>query len=183
MNAAAAQICDFYKIPFGYGTGGLTDSSVADQQCGVERAYSILYAALAGVDVIHHAAGGLLGGAMVASYEDMVIANEICNMINLGLQGIRVNEDTLAVNCIREVGPGGHFLDIDHTLKNFRHELFLSNLLDRRGHNERSENEPSNMLLRAKELAKHILENHQVPGFKPEVEEKIQLILDQVTLS
>lgn len=180
MNAAIAQICDFYKIPFGYGTGGLTDSSIPDQQTGFERAYTTLYAALSGVDVIHHAAGGLLGGAMVASYEEMVIANEICKMINVGLRGIKVTEGTLAVDLIREVGPGGNFLNTDHTFNHFKDELFFSNLLDRRSHNERGEGEPSIMSLKAKELAKHILENHRVPGFKPEAEEKIKSILDQV---
>lgn len=117
---------------------------------------------------------------MVSSYEEMIIANEICNMINMGLKGIRVTEDTLGVDLIREVGPGKSFLDTDHTYTHFRDELFLSNLLDRRSHNERGESEPSIMLLRAKESAKNILENHRVLGFKPEVEEKIQFILDQV---
>jgi trimethylamine--corrinoid protein Co-methyltransferase len=180
MDAAIAQMCDFYKIPFGYGSGGSADSSVPDQQSGIERVFTILFAALAGVDVIHHAAGGLLGGSMVSSYEEMIIANEICNMINRGLRGIRVTDDTVAVDVIREVGPGGTYLDTDHTLHHFREELFLSNLLDRRSHNERGENEPSLMPLRAKELAKHILENHVVPGFTPYVEERIHLILDQV---
>ena len=180
MNAAMAQICDFYKIPFGYGTGGITDSAAPDQQCGFERAYTSLYAALAGLDVIHHAAGGLLGEAMVASYEDMVIANEICNMINMGLRGIPVKEDTLAVDLITEVGAGGNFLDTDHTCNHLRDEIFLSHLLDRRSHNERGEKEPSTMLLKAKDLAKHILDTHRIPGFEPQVEQEIELILDRV---
>ncbi len=180
MNAAVAQLCDLYEIPFGYGTGGITDSSSSDQQCGFERAYTILYGALSGVNVVHHGAGGLLGGAMVSAYEDMVIANEICNMVNMGARGIRVTDDTLAVDLIKDVGPGGSFLDTDHTNTYFRDEIFLSNLLDRRAHDERDGGEPSILLVKAKELAKQVLANHRVPGFSPEVEKKIQTIVDGV---
>jgi trimethylamine--corrinoid protein Co-methyltransferase len=91
-----------------------------------------------------------------------------------------VTEDTLAVDLIKAVGPGGNFLATDHTLKHFKSELFLSDLLDRRSHNERREEEPSLLLERAKESARRILKTHYVPGFKPEAEAKIQMILDRV---
>jgi trimethylamine---corrinoid protein Co-methyltransferase len=180
MNAALAQICDFYKIPFGYGTGGLTDSSRSDQQSGNERALTVLYAALSGVNVVHHASGGLLGGAMVSSYEEMILANELCRMTNRGLQGIKVTEETLAVDVIREVGAGGNFLNTNHTAVHFKEELFLSDLVDRRSSGERCEEDSSLVLMKAREMARHILKQHKVPGFNLETEKKIQSILDGI---
>jgi trimethylamine---corrinoid protein Co-methyltransferase len=181
LNGAAAQLCDYYKIPLGYGTGGLTDSGSPDHESGLERAYTTLYASLSGVEVVHHASGGLLGGAMVSSYEEMVMANEICNLVNRGLRGIRVAEETLAVDLIKEIGPRGNFLNTDHTYHHFKDELFLSNLFERRESLERQEQGVSPVLLRAKERAKSILETHRVPGFKPEAEKRIESILEGVT--
>jgi len=179
LNAATAQLCRFYGIPFGYGTGGVADSAALDIQAGIEKTYTLLYTALSGVDVIHDAIGGLLGTAMVSSYEQMLLDDEICNMVNRGLQGIAVNPETLALDLITEVGHHGNYLSTEHTFRHFRNELFLPRFLDRRSFNERREEELK-VLDTARLRAKEILATHRPKRFPPEVEEKMDQVLKGV---
>ena len=125
IQAGTAQLCERYGIPFSYGTGGMGASPLTDIESGYEKALTILFAAMSDVSVIHDGVSGLLGDAMISSYEQMVIDNEICDRVNRLLEGITVNEETLALECIKEVGPGGTFLTTTHTLMNFRKEFHL----------------------------------------------------------
>ena len=179
MNAATAQLCRFYKIPFGYGTGGVADSAESDIQAGIEKTYTLLYTALSGVDVIHDAIGGLLGTAMISSYEQMLIDHEICNMVNRGLKGVLVNADTLALDVITEAGHHGNYLSSEHTYRHFKKELFLPEFLDHRSFKEKNEGE-SEVLQTAHRRVKRILEEHQPRPLRPEVEEKMDNILKHV---
>ena len=179
INAATAQLCRFYRIPFGYGTGGVADSAVPDMQAGIEKAYTLLYTALSGVDVIHDAVGGLLSTAMVSSYEQMLLDDEICNMVNRGLRGVGMNSEGLALDVISDVGHHGNYLSTDHTLRNFRSELFLPSVLDRQGPGEEKE-EGSEILGKAGLRAKEILATHHPRPLSPEVEEKMDQVLEEV---
>lgn len=131
MQAATAQLCRRYQIPFGYGSGGWTDACESSIQAGFEKGCTLLTAALAGVEVIHSAHGGMLCGAEIADYTQMMIDDELCSMVNRYLQGIEITSETLAFDLIKEVGPGGNFLDTLHTAQSFRLEHFLPNLLRR----------------------------------------------------
>jgi len=128
INAASAQLCRKYGIPFGYGTGGLTDAISPSFQAGVEKAMSVLFGTLAGSAVVHDAVSGLLAGATVASYEQMVLDDELCNMVRRLSRGVEVEKETLATELIHQVGPGGTFLASRHTVAQFRKELFISKL-------------------------------------------------------
>jgi trimethylamine--corrinoid protein Co-methyltransferase len=179
LNAATAQLCRFYGIPFGYGTGGAADSAALDIQAGIEKTYTLLYTTLSGVDVIHLGIGGLLSKAMVSSYEQMLLDDEICNMVNRVLQGIAVSPETLALDLIAEVGHHGNYLSTEHTFCYFKNELFLPKFLDRRGFNERGEGELE-VLERARLQAKEILATHRPKPFLPDVEEKMDQVLQGV---
>ncbi len=128
LNGATAQLCERCGIPFGYGTGGVTDSSEVGFQSGIEKGLTTLAAALAGAEVIHDAASGILASGLVVSYEQMVIDAEMCRIVRRFLEGIRVDDETLALPVIEDVGPGGTFLTTQHTATNFRNELLLSDL-------------------------------------------------------
>jgi len=179
LSAATAQLCRFYHIPFGYGTGGIADSSMTDIQTGIEKTYTVLYGALAGVDVIHDAVGGLLSTAMVSSYEQMVIDDELCNMINRGLRGIGVDPESLALDVIAEVGQRGNYLSTEHTLRRFREELFLPSLFDRRGFGERGE-EGLEILEKARSKVRGMLARPCKSPIRPETEEGMDRILQGV---
>lgn len=179
LTAASAQLCRFYRLPFGYGTGGIADSSVTDIQAGIEKTYTILYGALAGVDVIHDAVGGLLSSALVSSYEQMVIDDELCNMVNRGVRGMEVNPESLALDVIAEVGQRGNYLSTEHTLRHFRKEFFLPSLFDRRGFGERNEGDLE-IVEKARRRAKKILSQPYESPLPPETEEGMEKVLHRV---
>jgi trimethylamine--corrinoid protein Co-methyltransferase len=179
LNAATAQLCRFYRIPFGYGTGGVADSAALDIQAGIEKTYTLLYTALSGVDVIHDAIGGLSGTAMVSSYEQMLVDDEICHMVNRGLKGITVTPESLALDLIEEVGHHGNYLSTEHTHRHFRDEMFLPRFFDRRTFNERKEGELE-ILETARRQAKGILSTHRPKPHPPEVQKKMDKILEGV---
>jgi trimethylamine--corrinoid protein Co-methyltransferase len=128
VTSASAQLCRLYDIPFGYGTGGVTDSRVPDVRAGLDKALTNLGAALCGVQVIHNGVSGLMAGGMAISFEQFIIDNEIARWIDRFLRGIEVNQDTLAFEIIQAVGPGGQYLDQEHTVKRFRQEHLISRL-------------------------------------------------------
>ena len=129
LNAAGAQMAQFYQLPF-YATGGMTDSKVLDSQSGYESAITNLLCALAGANFIHDAAG-LMEFALTVCYEKYVIDNEILGMVMRAVEGIRVDDDTLAFDLIKQVGPGGNFITAKHTRRFMRKEHYQPSLSDR----------------------------------------------------
>ncbi len=112
-----------------WGYAGCSDAKVVDAQAGLESAFSILSQGLAGLNLIHDV--GYLDMAMVCSPAQLVLGNEAIGMTKRFLEGIRVDQETLAREVIQTVGPGGHFLNEPHTVKHFRKELSRSELLTR----------------------------------------------------
>lgn len=157
MQAATAQLCDLYQVPFGYGSGGWTDAREPGVQAGFEKACTLLSIALAGVEVVHSAIGGMLGGAEIADYAQMIVDDELCSMVNRYLGGIEVSEQTLALDLIREIGPGGQFLDTEHTARFFRKEHFLPKILERVS----GDVEVEGILQQAGSRALKIIDTHQ----------------------
>jgi trimethylamine--corrinoid protein Co-methyltransferase len=134
LNAAGAQMAQFYQLPF-YATGGMTDSKVLDAQSGYESALTSLLCALAGANFIHDAAG-LMEFALTVCYEKFVIDNEILGMVMRAVEGIRVDDDTLAFDLIEQVGPGGNFVTAKHTRHFMRDEHYQPALSDRNSREE-----------------------------------------------
>lgn len=129
MNAAAAQMAQFYRLPY-YATAGMSDSKAIDAQAGYESAITSTLVALAGSNFIHDAAG-FIEFCMTASYDKLVMDNEIIGMVMRAVAGIEVNESTLALDEIKKVGPGGHFVSSRHTRKYMRTEHFKPCLSNR----------------------------------------------------
>ncbi|MGD8794501.1 MAG: trimethylamine methyltransferase family protein, partial [Anaerolineae bacterium] len=131
MVAAMAQMAQHYKLPF-FGTAGCSDAKFPDAQAAAEVAFSCLASALAGANLVHDA-GSWLDHGSLASPAFMVLVNEILYMVRQFMGGVAVNDETLALEVIDKVGPGGHYLYEDHTLKNFR-GVWYSDLFDRSIH-------------------------------------------------
>ena len=129
INAAGAQMAQFYGLPF-YATGGMTDSKTLDVQSGYESGLTAMLCALSGANFIHDAAG-LMEFAMTVCYEKYVIDNEILGMVMRSVQGIRVDDDTLALDLIKQAGPGGNFVAARHTRHFMRSEHYQPTLSDR----------------------------------------------------
>lgn len=168
-NAAMAQMAQFYRLPI-YNSAGMTDAKIPDVQAGFEKGMSAVLTVLAGSNFIHHAAGMLENMSTVAA-EQFVIDNEILGMAMRVLQGIAVNDETLALDVIDEVGPGGHFLMSEHTLRHMRSEFYYpSAVVDRQGWDAWQEGGGQDARERAREIARDILADHRPEPLDPAVE-------------
>ena len=168
-NAAITQLAHFYEVPI-YNSAGMTEAKIPDIQAGMEKAQSVIQVALAGANFIHHAAGMLEDMSTIA-YEQFVIDNELLGMAMHAVRGIEVNDDTLALDVINQVGPGGHYLMEEHTMRYMRTELYYpSAVFDRQGREMWEETGGTDAWTRAKEIARRILAEHQPEPLDPQVD-------------
>ena len=130
MHAGLAQLAQRLELPL-YSTAGMSDAKVPDIQAGYESAMTNLITGLAGANFIHDAAG-LLEMCQTVAYEKYVVDNEIIGMAKRAIRGIEVNDDTLALDTIEKVGPGGEFLTDEHTYRHMKSEFFQPQVSDRK---------------------------------------------------
>ncbi len=165
-NAAITQLAHFYQVPI-YNSAGMTESKIPDIQAGMEKAQSLIQVALAGANFIHHAAGMLENMSTIA-YEQFVIDNELLGMAMRAVRGIEVNDDTLALEVIDRVGPGGHYLMDKHTMRYMRTEHYYpSAIFDRQGREMWEKAGATDAWTRAKEVARRILAEHRPEPLDP----------------
>jgi len=168
-NAAMAQMAQFYRLPL-YNSAGMTDAKVPDIQAGFEKATSVVLAALAGSNFIHHAAG-MLENMNVVAAEQFVIDNDILGMAMRVVRGIEVDQETLALDTIDQVGPGGHYLMAEHTIRHMRSEFFYpSAVVDRQGRDMWQQDGALDARQRARQIARDILAGHRPEPLTPTVE-------------
>ena len=166
---ALADIAHHFEIPF-WGTAGCVETDEVNEQAAAELGISLLMAGLGGAQLVHDT--GLMDQATLVCPEIMLLSDEIMDMVKAILRGIHINEETLALDVINSVGPGGNFLGTDHTYKHFRN--FWSPNLFERLTGEKNENKIS-FSKKLNEKAKNIIETHEVP---PLSEDKIKAIKD-----
>jgi trimethylamine--corrinoid protein Co-methyltransferase len=171
MNAAAAQMARFYQLPL-YSTAGMSDSKVTDAQAGYETALTTLLVALAGGNLIHDAAG-FLEFCMTASYDKLVIDNEINGMIMRAVEGIKVDEETLAFDLLKKVGPGGHFVSARHTRRHMRDEQYHPQLSNRDNREKWEQTGAKDAKARAADKVRQVLEQPEQPVLSPEIRAQI----------
>ena len=162
MHAGLAQLAQHLKLPL-YSTAGMSDSKIPDIQAGYESAMTNLLTGMAGANFIHDAAG-LLEMCQTVAYEKYVVDNEIIGMAKRATRGIEVNEDTMAVDAIKRIGPGGEYLTDEHTYRHMRSEYFHPEVSDRKPRESWEEEGAASTRERAKEMARDILDNHDPAG-------------------
>jgi len=158
ISAASAQLAHFYDIPCRAVAGG-TESKTLDIQCGVEREHSMILAALSGVNYI--TCVGTTESTTAGAHELTVIDNELISMVERIARGIEVNETTLALDVIKNVGPGGNYLMEGHTQQHFRSEHYIPKLANRNKRDIWEKGGKKDMLVKAREKALEILANHK----------------------
>jgi len=159
LNASIVQIAKHSNLPV-YASGGVTEAKRPDIQAGCEKSFSNLMVALNGADLIHLAAGMLDSGNSI-SYEQYVIDDEIIGMVQRMVKGIQIDPDTLAFDVIKKVGPGGNFILEDHTVAHMMDEFFYPDLGVRSNFDIWERQARPNMLSRANDRVKTILQDGQ----------------------
>ena len=128
---ALVRMSQYYGLP-SFTTAGCTDAHTFDQQAGMEAGFNIALAGLAGGNLIHDL--GYMGVGMISCLEYLLLCNEVVGAVKNLIRGIAVDEEHLALDLIEKVGPGGHFLAEEHTMKHFREELYFPEVLNRKNY-------------------------------------------------
>jgi len=171
-TAATAQMGHFYNLPV-RGGGALTDAKTVDSQAAYESMMSMMMATTSGINFVLHSAG-ILEGYITASYEKFIIDSEICGMCKRIKQGEEITAEKLALDVIKEIGPGGEYLTHGHTFKHFRQEFYAPAMEERDNFDNWTKKGCLTMEQRANARYKEILENYK----EPEMDDSIRKELD-----
>jgi len=176
LAACTSQMARFYRIP-NMTPGGRTDSKMPDEQAGYEKARTALMAGLAGASLGNMA--GLLESNLVASYEQLMIDDEIIGTTERILDGMAFDEEAFALDVIDRVGPGGLYLSQRHTLDRFRREHYMPKMSDRDYYSAWLRDGARQMMDRARDRAKQMLKVSQPEPLNRMTEKNIDSILDE----
>lgn len=169
----AAEMGRFYGLPV-WGYAGHSDSKVVDAQAAADAQFSVLVALLAKTNLNHDV--GYLESGLTNSPEMMVLTNEIISMNRRFVEGVRMDDEALALDAIRDVGPGGEFLSHEHTMTHWR-ELWLPQIFDRQRLEPWLEDGGHSVNHRLREATLALMDEHTVPSLPPSVDAEIDYIL------
>ncbi len=173
-SAAFSELARYLGLPF-MGTAGASESKVLDMQAAIESTVQVLLSGLSSTTLVHDA--GFLDCADIGSLEMLVIADEIIALARRVLRGIEVSEETLMLDLIDQVGPGGQFIATRETAKRCREEIWVPELMDRDPWEAWDARGRPTMLDRVKERVQSILAAHKPPPLPSGAGERIETIL------
>ena len=167
----AAALARRLGLPFRSG-GGLCGSKIPDAQAAYESANPLQTSALAGVNFMLHTAGWLEGG-LVMGYEKFIMDADQAGMIAAFLRGVDMTEDGQAMDALREVGPGSHFLGAAHTQAHFEKAFYRSEIADNNSFEQWEEDGSMDAAQRANGIWKSMLQDYELPPLDPAVDEAL----------
>jgi len=167
----AGQLARRLGLPFRSG-GGLCGSKLPDAQAAYETAHTHNAVLLGGVNFMLHSCGWLEGG-LVASFEKFVLDADQLGTLHKLAQGVPMDENGQAMDAIREVGPGGHYLGCAHTQANFKEAFWRSDVFDYKPFETWDEEGARDSMTLANFKMKQMLENYQQPALDPGIAEAL----------
>ncbi len=175
IQIAVKEMATFYKLP-DFNTAGASDSKRLDQQAAVDYTASIMQAMLAGSNVTHDL--GYMESGYTASWEGIVLADEIIDFLKSFIKGIPVNEETLALDVIEKQGPGGNFMAERHTFDHFRY-VWQPKLFDRGNHANWVKAGSKSLGTKLTERVRDILANHTPEALDDAKVQQVESILER----
>lgn len=172
------QLCNYYQIPCRT-SGALTDSKIPDGQAAYEAAITLMAGPISGGNFMLHSVG-ILDSYNTASYEQLIIDNEIIGYIKRIMRGVTVDEETLAYDVIEEVGPQGNFLVHEHTLDWFREEFYMPKLSDRHTPDQWASLGSLDSAQRANKKWKEILESCGEATLDPAIDKELRAYIERL---
>jgi len=176
MDAALGELAKYYGMPSIVG-GFSANANVPGGQACYEKIMSGLPPFLSGCDLI--VGIGLIEDCATLSFEQIIIDVEIVKMIYRLAQGIEVKDETLALEVIDKVGPGGHYLSERHTREYFRKEHFIPKITDRRAYESWLKDGAKTIVDRAKESVKTILKEHHPTPLAKDIRQQVITIIEK----
>lgn len=166
---------NYYKVPTVNTGSAYPNSKLIDYQSAYEKTHTAVVSALSGANVI------VFHGGVSAelSYNPLVaiIDDDIANIIGKTIEGFKVNDETLAVDLIKEVGPLGTFLNKNHTRKNWQKEFYVPKIANILSYQEWIKNKKKNIIDKAKERFEEIITTHKLEKISPDLDREIDIII------
>jgi trimethylamine--corrinoid protein Co-methyltransferase len=174
FGVAMTQLGKHYGLPV-YINVGLTDSKRCDAQAGLEIAATLVLGAAAGADVFGHM--GICGVDQATSLDMLTLQDEAIAYVESALRDVDFSDQALGADVIECVGPGGSFIDTDHTAERFRRELWFPRLLDRQYFQAWQDGGALSTEDRCRRRKQEILSAHQVEPISPELDRALKDIV------
>ena len=168
----AGQLARRLGLPFRSG-GSLCGSKLPDAQAAYETSNTLNAALLGGVNFMLHACGWLEGG-LVASYEKFVLDADQLGTLHSLAAGVDTSTEAQAMDALREVGPGGHFLGCAHTQAHFKSAFWRTEVLDYKPYETWYEEGARDSRELAEVRVRYLLDNYQAPHLDPAINEALQ---------
>jgi trimethylamine--corrinoid protein Co-methyltransferase len=174
-KTAIAELGRWYGLPT-WGYAGCSDAKVLDEQAAVEALLSVMMARFSGANLIHDV--GYMESGLTMSFEMIVLADELVALTDNMMKGIEISDETLMLDEIHRVGPGGHFLDTEQTLRRFR-DFWYPSLLDRGRREQWLAKGSTTLGQRLSDRVKEILQDHRPQPLTADQKRRIREILAQ----
>ncbi len=174
LAAGATQLAHYYGIPIAMGTMA-TGAKQPDWQAGIDDSLSTFASVMSCADMMNGA--GLLDGSKTLSYPHMVMETEIYGIVKRLSEGIEVDEETLALDAIKSVGPGGTYLAAKHTRRHMK-EIWRPQVWDRSPYESWARDGKRGALEKATEIAEEILATHRPMALAEDVLEELRNIVE-----
>ena len=175
VTFGAAQLARRMGVPFRSG-GGLCGSKVPDAQAAYESANTLWSTILSGVNFCLHSAGWLEGG-LSSGYEKLIMDADQLSMFQKFAEGVDFSENGQAMDAIREVGPGSHYLGSSHTQANFEHAFWRSSLADNNSFEQWRDDGEKDIVVRANAKWKQMLREYVPPALDEGIDEQLQAFM------
>ena len=169
VSYGAAQLARRLGLPFRTG-GSLCASKIPDAQAAYESANTLNSTILAGTNFVLHSAGWLEGG-LASCYEKFMMDIDQLGMTQKFSEGVDLSENGQAMDAIRQVGPGSHYLGCDHTQANFQTAFYRSSIADNNSYEQWLAEGQKTAPQRANELARRWLETYEAPHLDPGIDD------------
>ena len=174
-KAAIAELGRWYGLPT-WGYAGCSDAKVMDEQASLEAMLSVIMAKFTGANLIHDV--GYMESGLTGSFEMIVLTDELVALTDHMMKGIEVSPETIMVEELEQVGPGGHFLNTERTMAHFR-DFWYPGLLSRSIRSQWLERGGTTLGQRLNIRVREIIKEHQPKPLDADKKQKIQQILAQ----
>lgn len=167
----SGQLARHYKIPFR--SSNVCASNTVDAQAAYESTMALWGAIMGGTNFLMHGAGWLEGG-LCASFEKMIVDADLLQMMAVYLQGVTVDEASLALEAVKDVGPGGHYFGTAHTMARYKDAFYAPLVSDWRNFETWQEAGSPTTYEHAHRLYKQILQDYEPPALEEAIREELE---------
>lgn len=173
-TCAVTDMARYYQLPT-FHFAGCSDSNTYDQQAALEGSMWVLLSQLSGGNLVHDV--GYINSGLTMSFEQLVVTNEVIGLVRRIAHGIEINTETMALDLIDEVGPGGEYLTSDHTLKHFR-ENWFPDMMCRSPYEKWVKEGKLDLGQKANLKVRDILEHHTPRSLAEDVQQRLKEIIE-----